>query len=100
MNTEKLDRVAYRAWWEAEGRNDLDTCPCGTPVHEPWSDGLALRSGGGFCSRHYGYRITHLSRETFAGWITDGTFAERDLTEDEARKALRVAEGKTYRWDA
>ena len=22
MNTETLDRVAYRAWWEAEGREE------------------------------------------------------------------------------
>jgi hypothetical protein len=100
MNTETLDRNLYRAWWETEGRDDLDTCPCGNPVNEPWVAGTGLPSGGGFCSRHYGCRLTGATREDFAGWIIDGTFGERDLTEDEARKARRVAEGKAYRWDA
>lgn len=100
MNADDLDRVAYRAWWEAEGREDLGTCPCDNPVTEAWATGRALPSGGGFCARHYGYRLTNVSREELAGWIINGTFGERDATEDELRKAQRVADGKTYRWDA
>jgi hypothetical protein len=100
MNTEKLDRDAYRAWWEAEGRADLDTCPCGNPVQDPAGRPRGMLSGSGFCSRHYGYHLTGTDRETFAGWIIAGTFHERDLSEDEARKARRVADGKPYLFDA
>ena len=59
-----------------------------------------MHSGGDSCARHYGYRLTGVSRDEIAGCILAGTFAERDLTQDEARKAQRVADGKAYRWDA
>ena len=108
MNTATLDRDLYQAWWEAEGRGDLATCPCGQPSADAFDYGTfgRFQSGGvsrpGFCPRH-----AHMlaSREEFAAAVIDGTFVERDLTEAQIRKArktslgLRVIDG-TPRSDA
>jgi hypothetical protein len=100
MNTDDLDRDAYRQWWEAVGRGDLATCPCGEPVDSWAKEGDpppirdALRAGFGTCPRH-----RFASRETMAQAIIAGTFSERDLTDAELDKAQRVAEGRP-RFDA
>jgi hypothetical protein len=99
MNTDTLDRDAYRRWWETEGRADLTTCPCGE-----LSDDLTLDTPGsiapprtlitsrpGFCPRHTNMRV---NREEFAAAILSGRFNERDLTDAEHEQALRHAEGK------
>jgi hypothetical protein len=84
VNDDAIDPDAYRRWWETEGRGDLATCPCGQPA-----DDLTLDSPG-FCLRH-----THMAidREGFASAILEGTFGERDLTEEESKRAQRVADG-------
>ena len=108
VNTATLDRDEYRLWWEAEGRADLDTCPCGQPAGEDSS--LASDAWGtpprastfwgssrpGFCGRHAAMTA---DRETFAAAIISGVFFERDLTEEETDKVLRVVEGRP-RFDA
>jgi hypothetical protein len=104
VNTDAIDPDAYRRWWEAEGRGDLATCPCGQPAGDLTLDApgsiapprTITTSRPGFCSRH-----THmaLNREEFATAILTGTFSERDLTDAEYEKAQRVAEGKR-RFDA
>ena len=98
MDTDSLDRDAYREWWEAEGRCDESVCPCGQPAEDimiPDSLGrleAPLPRRDGFCGRHGLFR-EDVTRETFAGWIIDGRFAETDLTDDELRKASLVAAG-------
>ena len=102
MDTAALDRDLYRAWWEAEGRDDLTACPCGQPSADAYDYGAfgRVQSAGvsrpGFCPRHAPMLA---SREEFAAAIMDGTFFERDLTEAQIRKAqwviygLRVIDG-------
>lgn len=97
MNTDDLDRDAYRRWWEATGRQDLTVCPCGETARS-WAtagDRVViqdmLRPGYGKCPRH---RDMLAGREEFAQAILAGTFHERDLTDAEADKAQRVADGR------
>jgi hypothetical protein len=101
MNTDTLDRDAYRAWWERIGRSDLGTCRCGAP-----SADLVLTAGtvarprtlsvarSGFCPRH---SLMPIGREDFAQAIVDVTFRERDRTEPELEQS--VADGRP-RYDA
>ena len=95
MNTDDIDRDAYRQWWDAEGRGDLSVCPCGNPAEDLVLEGSPVRmsAGHGLCPRHR-FDLSGANRETFAQWIIAGTFGERDLTPWEARRAQRVAEGK------
>jgi hypothetical protein len=98
MNTETLDREEYRDWWKSEGWDDLTTCPCGQPAGDVWPKfaGIIVRpapenvSGYSYCPRH---RYLDITREGFAEAILDGTFGEADLTELDARRAKRVADG-------
>jgi hypothetical protein len=98
MHTDDLDPEAYRRWWEAEGRRDVNTCPCGEPADDiveldsMGMTGVTLPRREGFCARHGGFRKS-VTRETFAGWIADGTFHEHDLTDDEYQRARLVADG-------
>ncbi len=52
-----------------------------------------LPAGHGLCPRHR-FDLSGANRETFAHWIIAGTFGERDLTDAEADKARRVADGR------
>jgi hypothetical protein len=100
VDTDRLDRDAYRRWWEAEGRDDVSVCPCGNPagedivmpIGEVWTDELRISARPGFCARHsrFGPNVT---RDVFAGYIMDGTFQEADLTEEEARNATFYGAG-------
>jgi hypothetical protein len=93
MNTDDLDRDAYSAWWEAEGRADLTVCPCGQPAEDWIVVGMRLPAGHGLCPRHR-LDLSGGNRETMAQAIIAGQWFERDLDPWEARRAERVAEGK------
>jgi hypothetical protein len=79
VNTHTLDRDLYRAWWEAEGRGNLSVCPCGVPADRvvPEERPVRMPPGHGLCPRHR-FDLSGVDRETFAHWVIDGTFIERD----------------------
>jgi hypothetical protein len=85
--------VLYRDWWEREGRGDLGVCPCGRPAEDIVAGGIRHPAGHGLCPRHRIDLGGGGDRETLAQAIVDGTFRERDLTETEERRAMRVARG-------
>ena len=93
MNTDGLDREAYRIWWEAEGRDDLSVCFCSEEVEDldlgPAGHPLVLTAGNGTCPRH---RI--LDREYTAQKVLDGTFFEHDPEPEDLVAARWVAQGR------
>jgi hypothetical protein len=54
MNTDDIDRNAYRRWWEAEGRGDLSLCPYGALAEDLVIEGTSVRlpAGHGLRPKH------------------------------------------------
>jgi hypothetical protein len=92
MQTDNLDREAYRRWWEAEGRGDLSVCPCGQPAEDLVYGNARLPAGHGLCPRHR-FDVSGADREAFAQWIIAGTFSETDLSETDELRARLFADG-------
>jgi hypothetical protein len=95
MNTDGLDREAYRIWWEAEGRDDLSVCFCGEEVEDldlrPAGHPLVLAAGNGTCPRH-----RTLDREYAAQGVLDGRFFEHDPEPEDLVVARWVAQGRPF----